>query len=222
MRSSLPLPQLITSIFSSLSQTNRRWTLTRTLSSDNPQDIHGQLHGSATFSPLSSTDIKTTTPSSDHRPTVDILYHEEGEMPRQLGMGMGMRFTKKYIWRLSENGRISVWFAKVGREDEPDYLFHEFDFHNTGDEKELSDSQVDKATFVAPPIPPEWAMRLDPHAAVVVTARGNHLCINDMYRTAYAFLVRPESGEVLSWVSRHVVKGPKKNQDIVNLYRMEA
>jgi hypothetical protein len=103
-----------------------------------------------------------------------------------------------------------VWFVKVAPgPEEADYLFHEFDFslsQPTGQEA---------AEFVAPPVPP--ASRTEAENTVLA-ARGNHLCINDMYRTAYAFRVQPETGEVLSWASRHVVRGPKKDQEIVNRY----
>jgi hypothetical protein len=132
-----------------------------------------------------------------------------------MGIGVGLRFTKKYIWRMAENGRISVWFAKVGHEDVPDYLFHEFVFKGT----EGEGAEGEGETFVDAPEPPAAGTGED--NTTVLVARGNHLCINDMYRTAYAFRVRG-SGEVVSWASRHVVKGPKKNQDIVNLYQLEG
>lgn len=148
-------------------------------------------------------------------------------MPNTAGMGAGvagLRWSKKYIWRLSD-GKISVWFAKLNRErstndggqgdiEEVDYLFHEFDF----DTPAADEAAGKHEPFVAPPQPP--LSRADNTA--VLTARGNHLCINDMYRTAYAFRIDRETGEVLSWASRHVVKGPKKDQDIVNLYRLEG
>lgn len=170
-------------------------------------DIQGELLGTATFKPLGQG-------TGTHR---DMVYGEEGEMPKTVGMGMaGLRWSKKYIWRLSEGGKMSVWFVKVGGskvsdEEEADYLFHEFDFKNEGAGK--SDAAAGEDVFVTAPVPPAVA-----GDTAVLTARGNHLCINDMYRTAYAFRIRPESGEVLSWSSRHVVKGPKKDQDIVNVY----
>lgn len=212
----LPTRQLVSSLFSSLSR-HPRWSLTRTLHSDNPADIHGQLHGTASFTPLhqGSADAEC-----------DLVYREEGEVPNTaVGAGMsGLRWSKKYIWRLSD-GKISVWFAKVDRErsansggpgdtEEADYLFHEFDF-----DASAADNPSEKSEpFVDPPQPP---LSLADSTAVL-TARGNHLCINDMYRTAYAFRIDRETGEVLSWASRHVVKGPKKDQDIMNLYWLEG
>ncbi|KAL3476761.1 hypothetical protein BJX99DRAFT_136314 [Aspergillus californicus] len=241
------LPTLFSSLTLSLARTGSapttptRWTLRRTLKSENPNDIQGELHGSASFAPLrptpttssstptskSTSDINadtattTTTATDDTKETEtkykDLLYSEEGSLPPipTLNLGAGLRWTKKYIWRLSNDGRISVWFVKVDKtikdgEEEADYLFHEFDFitgsESSGDEK-----------FVEPPTPPE--VRLEGGRGTrVLAARGNHLCINDMYRTAYAFRVDEGSGEVVSWASRHVVKGPKKGQDIVNIY----
>ena len=75
------------------------------------------------------------------------------------------------------------------------------------------EGEGDEEGYVSAPVPPEVSGE-----TVVVTASGNHLCINDMYRTAYAFRIREEDGEVVSWASRHVVRGPKKDQDIVNYY----
>ncbi|KAE8356668.1 hypothetical protein BDV28DRAFT_126709 [Aspergillus coremiiformis] len=194
-------PHQLTTLFTSLTRPTTPWTLHRTLKSDNPLDINGDLHGTATFTPLS--------PSTPNQPR-DILYHEEGEMPPPPNphthtVGIGLRFTKKYIWRLHD-GQISVWFAKVGTDSEPDYLFHEFEFR----ERE----QTPEAGFVEAPDPPSVRSGAD---TVVYRARGNHLCINDMYRTAYAFRVA-DCGEVVSWASRHVVRGPRKGQDIVNFY----
>ncbi|KAJ1716071.1 hypothetical protein NYO67_1800 [Aspergillus flavus] len=212
-------PTLLSTLFTSLTRPTTKWTLHRTLKSDNPLDINGDLHGTATFTPLSpNTNTNTTTAK-------DLLYHEEGEMPAppglraNLGVGVGLRFTKKYIWRLSEKGIISVWFAKVGGgEDGPDYLFHEFEFREEGQGQGQGEGvkEGEGETFVDAPTPP----LVDGEDTVVFRARGNHLCINDMYRTAYAFRVRGEDGKVVSWASRHVVKGPKKDQDIVNLYRV--
>ncbi|KAB8265696.1 hypothetical protein BDV32DRAFT_115747 [Aspergillus pseudonomiae] len=215
-------PTILTTLFTSLTRPATRWTLHRTLKSDNPLDINGDLHGTATFTPLPTSNPNTNSDAQSLQPPTitpkDLLYYEEGEMPAppglraNLGVGVGLRFTKKYIWRLSEAGVISVWFAKVGAgEDAPDYLFHEFEFREEGQ----GQGEGDKETFVDAPVPP----LVDGEETVVFKARGNHLCINDMYRTAYAFRVRGE-GEVVSWASRHVVKGPKKDQDIVNLYRM--
>ncbi|KAF7719075.1 Uncharacterized protein PECH_000259 [Penicillium ucsense] len=203
-----------------------RWTLIRTLHSDNPLDLNGELRGTATFTPLSATTER------------DWLYSEEGEIPSAVTGGAalpGLRWTKKYIWRESvDAGRISVWFVKVAPgPEEADYLFHNFDFANDvrqGDTTNHTDGRVsegsspnvvnegnkDDEELVTPPTPPNSA--LDNTETTVLTAQGNHLCINDMYRTAYAFRILSKTGEVVSWASRHVVKGPRKNQDIVNRY----
>lgn len=201
----MPPRQLLATLFGSLG--NSRWSLTRTLRSDNPLDINGELRGTATFSAL----------TSDR----DWLYSEEGEIPSSVGGAgaavAGLRWTKKYIWRTNESGRISVWFVKVAPgPEEADYLFHNFDFTESPT-SEGQESTIEKTPeFVTPPIPPSVDTS---DATTVLAAQGNHLCINDMYRTAYAFRIRPETGEVLSWASRHVVKGPKKDQDIVNCYQ---
>ncbi|KAL4779565.1 hypothetical protein BJX76DRAFT_351708 [Aspergillus varians] len=230
----MPPRHLLQTIFSSLtripttSTSPTRWTLLRTLKSENPNDMQGDLHGTAKFTPLRST--ATPPNSAENEGYTDLLYSEEGSLPQSFGPGL--RWTKKYIWRLSASGRISVWFVKVDNkkhkpqagneeeeedEDEADYLFHDFDFISPESETTPASASASESgsglEFVPPPVPPEAGP-----GTRVVAARGNHLCIKDMYRTAYAFRVDEESGEVLSWASRHVVRGPKKGQDIVNLY----
>jgi hypothetical protein len=255
-----PSGRLLRALFASLAEGSphhrRRWTLTRHLRSDNPAEINGELRGIATFQPLPAT--SNTSMGVSRGGFNDLLYREEGEMPGNVmgvvGRGMaGLRWTKKYIWRLNDgnnnidegdststpdrnvemekDGRtgISVWFVKVAH-DEADYLFHEFEFDDDdGDAgtRPHSQSQSDNEEtdaeniFVTAPTPPDALVSTPSASTIVLTARGNHLCIKDMYRTAYAFRIRPDTGEVLSWASRHVVKGPKKNQDIVNLYERE-
>ncbi|KAJ5390972.1 uncharacterized protein N7496_002040 [Penicillium cataractarum] len=195
---------------------NSRWALTRTLRSDNPLDLNGELRGTATFAPLPNTADR------------DWLYSEEGEIPSAVTGGAaqpGLRWTKKYIWRDGDAGRISVWFVKIAPgPEEADYLFHNFDFadamakpEGSGEVEEAGRGKEEgNAEFITPPTPP--TITTSDVETTVLMARGDHLCINDMYRTAYAFRIQSETGEVLSWASRHVVKGPKKNQDIINRY----
>jgi hypothetical protein len=219
----------------------RQWHLHRILRSDNPADINGELNGIATFHPLQH------TPSEDATAYRQMVYKEEGEMPSSV-MGMaGLRWTKKYIWRLnganaaapteqeenSEMGGISVWFVKIksskekaegGDQDEPDYLFHEFDFnYQQRQQQEPENTDATKPKFEPPTPPPLILPTLKDKypETTVIQATGDHLCVKDMYYTAYSFRVVPETGEVLSWASRHVVKGPKKNQDILNLYSIQ-
>lgn len=210
----MPPSRHLLTLLSSLG--NSRWALTRTLRSDNPLDLNGELRGTATFTPLPNTTDR------------DWLYSEEGEIPTAVSGGAalpGLRWTKKYIWRDGDAGRISVWFVKVAPgPDEADYLFHNFDFDDAtmkpeGEESE-KESAEGNAELITPPTPP--AISTGDAETTVLTARGNHLCINDMYRTAYAFRIRLETGEVLSWASRHVVRGPKKNQDIINRYERKV
>lgn len=200
--STRPLASLLTSLSSS------RWKLTRILRSDNPLDLNGELRGTASFSPL---------PAADN----DWLYSEEGEIPSGVGAALppGLRWTKKYIWRSdNELSQISVWFVKVAAgPEEADYLFHNFDF--SGAAAPPAEEGKPVTEFIAPTAPPS-AVVADSETKVLA-ARGNHLCINDMYRTAYSFRVRETTGEVLTWTSRHVVKGPKKDQEIINRYERE-
>lgn len=216
-------PRLLSHLFASLSP--RQWHLRRTLRSDNPADINGDLTGLATFHPLSSGNKNEN--ENEKEKEKEMIYREEGEMPSSVRGMAGLRWSKKYIWRLQQTteqttekdedegqaGEISVWFVKIQPGDEQaDYLFHEFDF---GRKNPAASCSNEEEEMIEPPVPP-----VAEHAdeTQVIKARGNHLCIKDMYRTAYAFRIVAETGQVLSWASRHVVKGPKKNQDITNLY----
>lgn len=193
---------------------------------------------------------------------MEMIYREEGAMPISIGgISSGLRFTKKYIWRLGRKGsEISVWFVKVSNknknrgegeangqgqeqeeEEEADYLFHTFDIgpfvDNQGHENTGSISKGSHAgsdVDCTPPTPPLWSLSAsavdstsysdfdgDENNTTILTARGSHLCVNDMYYTAYAFRIWRMS-EVVSWSSRHVVKGPNKNQDISNVYEKRS
>ncbi|GKZ18533.1 hypothetical protein AbraIFM66951_003414 [Aspergillus brasiliensis] len=219
--------------FTSLPQ--KQWTLLRVLRSANPHDINGNLHGTASFTSLPDTDTSpsssiTTTPQKSQQ----LLYTETGTLPAHIGHNL--QWKKSYIWRLSATSTspskddLSVWFVKVADEKVADYLFHGMEFHtdtstDQGGERDKGDGEGEE--YVSAPVPPAIPSG-EGVQTVVVTARGNHLCINDMYRTAYAFRVLKGDGdgddggdgigEVVSWASRHVVKGPKKDQDIVNYY----
>ncbi|KAL4791376.1 hypothetical protein BDV19DRAFT_370506 [Aspergillus venezuelensis] len=230
-------PRTLPALFSSLARSPttgapKCWTLLRNLKSENANDLTGDLHGTATFAPLPPYPVSTQN-QNQGQGHQDLLYSEEGSLPASFGPGL--RWTKKYIWRLSPEGKISVWFVKVDQvykdgEEEADYLFHEFNVDSaisTSDDLDTLDVSASVAAiealgvnmedFVVAPVPPP-ASATGSTRTRVISARGNHLCIDDMYRTAYSFRIDERSGEVLSWASRHVVKGPKKGQDIVNFY----
>ncbi|OJD13957.1 hypothetical protein AJ78_05644 [Emergomyces pasteurianus Ep9510] len=238
-------------IFSSLTDP-RPWALSRTLRSDNPADLNGELKGTATFV-LNNT---SNTPDGIR----DMLYSEEGEMPGVGGSMAALRWTRKYIWRLSPSSfltadeagdiditespveqadgeHLSVWFVKLqkpasdsqrGKEgsaseieeaitNEVDYIFHELDiiqFDSTHADESLSANAI-----IQPPPPPPPPPAVEESNTKVVIARGQHLCINDHYQTVYAFRMGNDApGRILSWSSRHMIRGPKKSQEIVNLY----
>ena len=67
----------INALFASLH--SRPWSLTRTLHSDNPMDIKGELHGTATFTPCRQT--RNAQDKQDVQDEHDMVYREEGEMP---------------------------------------------------------------------------------------------------------------------------------------------
>ena len=213
--STVSLPNLA-AVFASLRGT---WTLSRVLSSQNPTDPSGHISGLARFTPRSqhTTVGGGLSTGSDHDEsgrkyeTHDLLYTEEGAM-KLADDGPTMRFSKKYIWRLSRSAtdtvdeeratpKLSVWFVKPGTEQEPDYLFHELDFR-------------------------QGAKNYGDGSTAGLVAEGNHLCIDDMYETRYVFEVVPENvsgaglgaDSVERWRVLHVVKGPTKEQRIATWY----
>ncbi|PGH31686.1 hypothetical protein GX50_05526 [[Emmonsia] crescens] len=224
---------LASRIFSSLIDP-RPWVLSRTLRSDNTADLNGGLKGTASF-------ILNTGHTADG--IREILYREEGEMPGVGGNMAGLRWARKYIWRLSPSSfltedaaeppaeqanseHLSIWFVKLQKpgsdlergkgtsesEDinEADYIFHELEIQFASTCTEQLRSMAPNA-IIPPPVE-------EPNTKVVI-ARGQHLCINDDYQTVYAFRMGEDpAGRILSWSSRHIVRGPKKSQDIVNLY----
>ncbi|KAJ5758895.1 hypothetical protein N7520_006051 [Penicillium odoratum] len=199
-----PSHAALTTILKSLGSS--RWSLTRTLRSTNVHEINGQLNGTATFTQL---------------PNQDWLYTESGQFPASAlppalaGMA-NATWSKKYIWRLNEaTAQLSAWFVKIGSgPDEADYLFHNFDFTDDG---RIS---LEGGEEHFPPVPalPENTRE---DQTYVLRARGDHLCINDMYRTSYAFRFVCETEELVSWSSLHVVRGPAKTQEIRNQYSLQ-
>ncbi|PGG99838.1 hypothetical protein AJ79_08390 [Helicocarpus griseus UAMH5409] len=225
-------------IFRSLSDP-RPWHLTRTLQSENPADLNGELKGTASF--VSSTDTDTER-------VRELLYKEEGEMPGAGGGLAGLRWSRKYIWRLSTSSylkdepkeratkqeneeSLSVWFVKLHKPTsdsertkhaaqteniaEADYIFHELEFQDGSTTADgMLSSEVPRPFAPNVIVPPSVQ---EPNTKIVV-GRGRHLCINDDYLTIYAFRLGGDPENVVSWSSRHIVRGPKKSQDIVNLY----
>jgi hypothetical protein len=168
----------------------------------------------------------------------EMVYKEQGETaaPGLRGVG-GMRWTKKYIWRLVAGDGIEVWFVKLpggvlgmsaaGDKDERDYIFHELRFDDGGNDGQDGMSSDDEKLAEEIDFPLSLQENFpngeDGGDFTTLTARGDHLCVNDMYHTTYSFRLRGEgsSAEVVCWASRHVVRGPKKRQVIVNVYDRE-
>jgi hypothetical protein len=179
--------------------------------------LQGELRGVASFEPKGVPESE-----KDKEPCLpDTVYAEEGEMPGLGGGGMaGVRWSRRYIWRFAPaepqsgqtdtTGEISVWFVKPGSASEVDYLFHSLEFD--GD-----------ATEAKVPVLPVAASN---QRTKVLVARGHHLCVKDVYRTIYTFRIVDDddddtdarAGDVVSWSCRHLVHGPAKDQDIVNMY----
>ena len=178
-------------------QLQGRWKLDRTLKSTNTSEPSGTCYGTASFT------LRPVTEISDHNASEELLYEESGDFEIALPVNTGytgprLTFSKKYIWRLSndQEPNISVWFTKPGT-DELDYLFHEQDLRSASN---ASTSLVMAAA----------------------RAHGSHLCVEDMYETDYQYdLMRKthsEDPELSHWSTSHTVKGPKKDQLITTRF----
>ncbi|KAJ5718644.1 hypothetical protein N7488_004290 [Penicillium malachiteum] len=196
----------LTTLLGALS--NTKWSLSRTLQSTNRNEFNGQLLGTANFSQL---------PAGPDQ-IQDWLYTETGQFPSSSAMPPALAamahatWSKKYIWRLSDATLpLSAWFVKIGSgPDEADYLFHNFEFIPE------ANIAIDAENYDAPfPLLPAGVQSENTY---VLQARGDHLCINDMYRTAYTFRFKRDTEDLISWSSLHVVRGPAKRQEITNQY----
>jgi hypothetical protein len=120
-------PSHLQALFHSLAGT---WSLDRDLVSANVNEPSGRCVGRATLTSRTPSPIVDGS-GSLHLANGEMLYHETGEF--RLPNNMTVPFTKKYVWRLSEDiPKISLWFTKPGTEV-VDYLFHDADIVFDGD-----------------------------------------------------------------------------------------
>ena len=107
LRALMSRATILSRLFESLAG---RWTLERNLHSTNASEPSGKCYGVASFtarppSPVLSDDGKL------YLAKAELLYHEQGEF--ELPNSMRLPFSKKYIWRWSQESHdINVWFAK--------------------------------------------------------------------------------------------------------------
>ncbi|KAJ5525958.1 hypothetical protein N7494_012608 [Penicillium frequentans] len=147
---------------------------------------------------LSGTATFAQLPTADQ----DWLYTESGQFPAS---------ALPLPWQ--------AWQMPPGRKigsgpDEADYLFHNFDFTDDGR------IALEGGEEHFPPVP-ALPLNTRDDQTYVLQARGDHLCINDMYRTSYAFRFLRDTEELVSWSSLHVVRGPAKTQEIRNQYALQ-
>ena len=163
------------------------WQLDRTLKSERSEMPSGRFSGEAWFHPRLPTD-----PAFDG----EHLYIEHGTF--QTDSGIQMKATRRYIYRYNEQrDELSVWFVKVEDGLTADYLFHVLDFAPV--------PQHGDDTGAADAISPR------------LTARADHLCEQDMYRTVYN--IGMSTVRLIDIEIRHSVRGPSKNYVAVSKYK---
>ena len=175
-----------------------RWTLERNLHSTNASESSGKCYGVASFtarppSPVLSDDGKLDLAKAE------LLYHEQGEF--ELPNSMRLPFSKKYIWRWSQESHdINVWFAKPAG-DSVDYLFHMIGISHEDSSEQATSEQKQYHQ---------------------IHGSGGHLCVDDFYSTTYTFTYDPKDLKVAAWESLHEVRGPKKDQLIFTKFTRES
>lgn len=98
----------------------------------------------------------------------------------QTALGAKMDVRRRWIWREAQQGSISIHFVKADGESE-DYLYHGLAFEKPSPANEDS----------------------------ILTARADHPCDADFYRSFYDFHV--DAACLDSFVVKHEVKGPAKD-----------
>ena len=124
-------------------------------------------------------------PSTASAFDAEYLYAEEGEL--HADGGTKMQASRKYVYRYNTNrDQISSWFVQEDG-DSVDYLFNELQ-HDTS------------------------AKQDDPGCLIL---KGDHLCVNDMYRASYKF---QSPGENMMFSVTYQVQGPKKDYTHDTIY----
>lgn len=111
---------------------------------------------------------------------LEYLYVEAGDFTTSTGHSMTA--SRRYVYRYSEAAdELSVWFVKPDNNTEVDYLFHNLDFVKPGQARKEG----------------------------VLLAKGDHLCVQDMYETEYRLPMKGVS--LRDFTVIHQVRGPNKD-----------
>lgn len=152
------------------SQLSGEWNMHRKITNFLQTEFAGNISGSATFQPR--------TPTSDEA-KLEYLYSESGVFETALGAKMDVR--RRWIWRLSGHGAISIHFVKADEESE-DYLYHVL---------AIQESSCDDG------------------GNEVLKACADHLCEADFYKSFYEFYTPAK--RLSNFIVKHEVKGPAKD-----------
>lgn len=116
----------------------------------------------------------------------EYLYSESGEFTTMPGAKLNVK--RRWLWRLSKQGSISVHFVKSDGECE-DYSYYVLSFDETPAQTPGKDGEH------------------------VLVAHGDHICGEDHHKIAYEFFLQSSKGEsrLTKFVVRHVVKGPEND-----------
>ena len=150
-----------------------KWQMTRVITNSLQAGPSGDVNGFVIF--------ERREPTSEEA-KAEYLYTESGTFT--ITQGPKMSVKRRWLWRFSKQGSISVHFVNIDGHSE-DYLYHVLSF----------DEQTDK----------------DDHHTLV--AHGDHACGEDHYNSTYEFFLESskEGSQLSKFIVRHLVHGPEKD-----------
>ncbi|TKA70448.1 hypothetical protein B0A49_06380 [Cryomyces minteri] len=130
----------------------------------------------------------TPRPPTDATFSAESLYAEDGDFVME--NGLAFKANRRYVYRYHEQkNEITAWFVKDDG-NTVDYYFHHLGFEQ-GQGVVVSNGPAGTATEC-------------------VMAKGDHLCVKDMYYSTYDFRFR-EDGGLKTFGIKYEVKGPSKD-----------
>jgi hypothetical protein len=150
-----------------------KWQMTRAITNSLQTGPAGDVNRFAIFEPREPTSEKAKA---------EYLYSESGTFTTTQGAKMSVK--RRWLWRVSKQGSISVHFVNSDGHSE-EYLYQVLSFNEPTDK----DGQ---------------------HALV---AHGDHACEDDHYKSTYEFFLESskEGSQLSKFMVRHVVQGPEKD-----------
>lgn len=195
-----------------------QWTVHREIKSLLPSLPSGRFVGTATFTAHFQSTPKSTNPVPTLE-TVSYLYHEQGiftttPFPNSCQPGFEINVNRRYVYSYQpDRDELSVHFVKLKPNNIP-----------VGNEEKLQDTEIQlggdrtEAYEIDYVYLPSLEFSFENDRWV---ARGDHLCVKDMYWAFYDFGCLQHEEDLLKmdkWGLKHSVKGPDKEYTSDTVY----